>query len=228
MDRVVPAMVTFATQRLRSAFSLSARWIMTPELTNENVDRVFPVRRLQAMVAQSLHEFGFADRLVVGADQYPRNGPLHIDRLGKWKQTRQFFQAFSIREPIMGERVERSNLRVRPVHSGDRCRDTAKLGCIGDRPMVQVNLRDLNFIIAGTRQGAKDPGMGLGTSQAGEHRSVRDLAGLSRRHLEPMKFLVQSMVLVQRAHQVHIGRAPGVCRQPVVDHAHELSTLIGG
>ena len=48
------------------------------------------------MVAQRLHEFGFGDRLIVGANQYPGDRPLHIDRLGKREQTRQLFQAFAI------------------------------------------------------------------------------------------------------------------------------------
>src|SRR5205823_12688878 len=107
-------------------------------------------------------------------------------------------------------------------------RETPELARIGERPTMQVRLRDLDVVVSGARQRPKDAGMSLGTPKAGEKRGVRHLAGLQRGRWQSLKLLIQLVLLVDRAHQIHIRWTDRISRELIADHPHQLGPLLRG
>jgi hypothetical protein len=59
------------------------------QTADQNVDEIFPVQRLQAILAQHADKFWFVDCLIIRANEDTGNGPLHAYRVGDRKQARQ-------------------------------------------------------------------------------------------------------------------------------------------
>src|SRR5215469_4414816 len=145
------------------------------ETTDQDVDEVVAVGRLDAVSAQSAQELRVRDRRVVRANQHSCDGSLNIHRSCGKKQARKRLQAFAIGKRVRRQRIERVNLRFGPVHSGNARGHATQLVRIGDRMMTEIDLRHPNLLVAGACQSAKHPPMPVGAPQASEYGGLRRL-----------------------------------------------------
>src|SRR5207245_6771139 len=134
---------------------------------------------------------GFGYLWIVGENEHAGDGPLDTHRFGQWKQTRQFGQTFAIGKVVTGESVQGANLRTDFGHARDAHGNNTKLLHIGDWPVTQINLGNLDVLIAGAGQRLQDASAGFGASQAGQNRSMRHLASLPWSQFEALPLLIQ-------------------------------------
>ena len=99
------------------------------------------------MLTQRAKEVRIGERLIVGADQDPSDGPLDVDRLCNREESRQLVQTLAIGQFMARERVERPCLSVRIAHACDSMGDTAQFVHVCNRPVPQVDLCDLYVIV---------------------------------------------------------------------------------
>ena len=179
------------------------------EPADQHVDHVLAVGRLEPMLAQRSARVRPGERAIVGADQDARDRALHLTDFAAGTRA-QRVEALAVGEPQAGERVERAHLRL-GGRSSARCRSaTVRDSSLDERPVAQVDLRELHVVVVGssTRAArARDPPRSQARQQGGWRpwRSARapSCADAARRRSR----------FPQRAGEVDLGRTERVARE---------------